>query len=236
MIDITNKLGCTMEHISFSNISGMTNCGWPINRPIQIQLTPIEGHYERNLFPDHPRYGKSYIPPQPGTIQHISFSDIDMISDGRVLIGGVPEGTIKDIRFRNIALRYPLIDNPNPLAEKGNHSFFLGDSLKPLRMAEAAFVAQNVSDLDVDGFRVEWPDGPVPEDWLLLKSEHRFINESWYRDHDDVIRSREREPAFGVFWAKDVKGGRIRLHHDKGSTPEVEAVQLHDSDLQVEIH
>jgi hypothetical protein len=233
IIDMVNKLGCTMEHISFSNISGTTNCGWPVNRAIQIQVTPIEGHYERNLFPAHPRYGKTTIPSAPGIVRHISFSDMDILTDGRILIGGQPDTTIHDLRFRNIALRYPMIDNPNPLAEEGNHSFFPGQVLRSMRTAEAAFVAQNVSDLNVDGFRVEWPQGPVPKNWRLLDSDHRFLNAEWYQNRDAAIRSREREPAFGVFWAKDVKGGTVTLMNSSGSQKEIETVSLEDCELTI---
>jgi hypothetical protein len=218
-IDLLNLSGCTMENVVFSGIVGNTNCGWPLNRPIQIQVTPLPNLYEAKLFPEHARYGQQFVPAHVGTVRDVTFTDIDLVTDGRVMVGGVPGAVLRDLNFRNLRLRYPLVDQPSPLARRaGGHSFYVGESLADFRDAPAAFVAQNVENLTVDDLGVRWPEGPVPDDWMLLRSPMRLINPDWYKGNEHRIRRREMEPRFHAFWGRDLRGGRLTLAPGTGGS------------------
>jgi hypothetical protein len=211
-IDILNLGGCMIEYIHFSNIVGSTNCGWPFNRPIQIQCTPIDDLYVSNLPPEHPRHGEHYSPAHPGIIRDIRFSEIDLETDGRVTIGGVRGSVIENITFRSLHMRYPFIDDPSVLAETATSStFYPSEELAEFRGACAAIVAQNVRDLVIDGLALSFDDGPVRDDWLILRSELRHINEQFYTGNEDALRSREKTVPFGVLWGRDLDGGRLTL-------------------------
>lgn len=214
VIDLLNLSGCVMEHIHFSNVIGSTNCGWPFNRPIQVQCTPIDDLYVSNLPPEHPRYGEHHKPQHLGVIRDISFTDIDLETDGRVMIGGVSESVIENLTFRNLRMRYPFIDDPDVLATRpGPNSFYPGDELADFRGARAAVVAQHVQNLYIDGLAVTLEESPVPEDWMILHSELRHLNDAFYAGSEEALRLREKSSPFGVFWGRDLDGGRLRVDH-----------------------
>lgn len=234
VIDLLNLGGCVMEHIQFSNIIGSTNCGWPFNRPIQIQCTPIDDLYVANLPPEHPRHGEHYTPPHAGIIRDVSFTDIDLETDGRVTIGGVSDSVIENLTFQNLRMRYPFIDDPAALAGKpGPSSFFPGEQLAELRGARAAVVAQHVRNLVIDGLSVTFDDGPVPEDWLILRSELRHINDAYYAGNEKALRTREKSVPFGIFWGCDLDGGRLRLEGGSPHDPE-DTIVRHGSGFVIE--
>ncbi|MBD3244297.1 MAG: hypothetical protein GF331_27145 [Chitinivibrionales bacterium] len=71
------------------------------------------------------------------------------------------------------------------------------------RLARAVIVAKGVRDLIIDGITVSYPDGPVGEDYVP-KVEHRELVRD-PRTHFEPM------PDFHVFWARDVRGGVVRL-------------------------
>jgi hypothetical protein len=234
-IDLVVLQGCTVEHVIFSNITGTTNCGWPLTRPIQVQITPVDDMYEETLPPEHPRHGQHWPVKTKGVVRDVVFSDIDLETDGRVTVGAVEGATLRDLTFRNLRLRYPMIDNPQGMGKRSSSaSFYIGDEFLEMREAPAAFVVQNADNLVVDGLQVRWPEGPVPERWLLLHSTMREANPDWYEGRDAEIRNREREPDFHVFWGRNVRGGRLRLSDTHASREGVPTLNLQDCQIEQE--
>ena len=233
VIDIRSVEGAVIERIRISNVNGVTNSGWPVNRVIEIDLNEVPDVYPIAIK-EHPNFGKPKPILKKGAIRDISITNFDILTDGRIMLGAKDGMQLENIFFDNIHLRFAMIDNCLALSQKaeGNGGYFKDSP--DLRTAPAAFAAKNVNGLTLDNFRVSWPEYPVAENWNLLKTEWRFLESEWYKGNEAKIRSGEMKPAFKAFWGKNLKGGFINLSQVKASEPMVEKAEWIKCEIRVE--
>lgn len=209
VIDLRSTEGGDIEHVIISGITGTTNCGWPVNRPVEISLHRVDNQYARGLPPEHPFYGQPKPIAKAGVVRDITIRDLDVVTDGRITIVADADAEMRDIRLENIRLRYVLLDDPAGFAARGGTGFMPGDHADA-RGARAAVVAKHVSNLHIANLDVRWPTYPVPDGWRLFESENRLMNPAYAGDAVDA-RSGAVAPVFHAVWGKDLTGGRIDL-------------------------
>jgi hypothetical protein len=226
VFDLRSVEGAVIENVSISNIVASTNSGWPVNRPIEVILSSQPNTYASGLCPEHPDYGKDKPLLKKGAIRDISFSDIDITTDGRITICAEDGHDISNICFRNVHLRYAMLDDPSPYAN-ATSTGFLPDMPEP-RTVPAAFIVRNAERIRIEGLRITWPQYPVPENWYLLDSPHRLSNAAFYEGHEDAIRRGEKKVVFKALWARDMRNSCVDLKGIKASDGG-EAAELLDS-------
>jgi pectate lyase len=231
IIDLRSIEGGTIEHVNISGITGNTNSGWVLNRVIEMDLTKENTPHDVTQK-EHPNYGVKKPVKEVGAIRDISITDLDIYTDGRIMMASVPEGEMSNIYLSNIHLHYAMLDDPLPFAaEAGGTSFFKDH--KDVRSARAAFVAKNVSRLNINDIRLTWPTYPVPDSWKLLKSPHRFLNEAYYKGNEKKLRSGAMKPTFHVLWAKGLKNSSIDVSMAEPSDPAVSKTVIKNSDIKL---
>ena len=141
------------------------------------------------------------------------------------MMAAAPTMELDNIRLSNIHLDYAMIDQPDPLAAKARSIGFY-KNMPDVRSAKAAFVAQNVSRLRIEGVSITWPKFPVPADWNLLKTEWRFLNPEFYRGNEADIRSGRKRASFGVLWGKGLTDQVLRLEGAKSSDASIKPVVI----------
>lgn len=224
IIDIRSLEGGTIEHVIINNITGTTNSGWPLNRVIEIEVDTVNTPYDVEIK-EHPNYRKPKPVNKLGAIRDVSISNLSIITDGRIMMAAAPKMELDNIRFSNIHLHYAMIDQPDPLAAKARSIGFY-KNMPDVRSAKAAFVAQNVSRLQVEGVTITWPRFPVSADWNLLKTEWRFLNPEFYRGNESDIRSGKKRASFGVFWGKGLTDQALKLEGAKSSDASIKPVVI----------
>lgn len=230
-IDLLSFEGSIIEHVAISNIVGTTNCGWPMNRPIEIGIHNeiIDWH----VRPEHSRYTFDWPPCKRGAIRHVSMHNIDFTTEGRVMIGAQAGQELRDIDIRGLRLRYPLVEDPSLFPKKhgsGSVGFF---KLCPeIHGARAAVAVMNARDFRLRDLRIEWPTYPVPDSWTMLRSPFRTLT-PFYDGHEEEVRTGKRTAPFSVLWAKGVKGGRAELGDNVPNAPNVPKATLEDSTIEV---
>lgn len=231
IVDIRSIEGGTIEHVNISGITGNTNSGWVLNRVIEMELNKIDNPHDATQK-EHPNYGVNKTVEEVGAIRNISITDMDIYTDGRIMMASIPEGDMSNIYLSNIHLHYAMLDEPLPFAANaGGTSFFKAH--KDVRSARAAFVAKNINRLNINDIRITWPEYPVPESWKLLKSPHRFLNEAYYRGNEAKIRSGEMKPDFRVFWAKGIENSSVDLSTAHPSDTSVTKAKIIQSDVEM---
>ncbi len=216
IIDIRSVEGAVIERVNISNIVGQTNSGWPVNRVVEIDLNEVPNVYDIQIS-EHPNYKKDKPLLKKGAIRDIQISNLNILTDGRIMVGASAGNKLENISFSNILLRFAMLDNCLAMCKKaeGNGGFFKGSP--ELRAAPAAVAVQNVNGFYLTDFQVSWPTYPVPADWNLLKTEWRFLEPDWYKGNEEKIRSGEMKPVFKAFWGKNIVGGKVDLSRVKSS-------------------
>ncbi|MFP4054786.1 MAG: glycoside hydrolase family 28 protein [Phycisphaerae bacterium] len=223
-IDLLTFSGGSVENCSFTNIVGRCMSGWPLDRPIEISASFTTSPYKCRI-PQHPNCGTVYPQRPPGSIRGITITNFDVETCGRIMMGAARGAAIEDISLNHIRLRYPMIDDPQPLAGRANGHAFFGD-LPELRSARAAVVAQNVSDLRLRDWRIDWPTYPIdPSVVELLQSPDRHANPEYYGDMEAVLNG-DAAPPYAALWARNLHG-RVET---RGLTPSCEEAALVDAE------
>jgi hypothetical protein len=137
-----------MEDIVVSNIV------FDSNVPVVLPL-PIHLHCRR-------RSDDSAL----GRIQNVSISSFIARTQGHILMTAEDATMLENITLREIQLIYPYIESPTPTAADAGSSQFSNRSPKA-RCANAAIVAENVSNPSIDGSLITWPGDRVPEPWRI---------------------------------------------------------------------
>ncbi len=203
-IDVLTFAGGNIENISFNNIVGRCMSGWPFDRPIEINASFTNDPYKCSI-PEHPNCGRTYPDRPAGRIRGITVTNLDIETCGRIMMAAAPDATVEDVTLDHIRLRYPMLDDPQPIGRRvGSHSFFAAHD--DLRDARAAVVVENLHDLRVRDLRIHWPTYPVDVEKVeLLRSPNRHANRDYYGDLQAVI-SGKAAPPFSAVWARDVQG------------------------------
>lgn len=202
VFDLRAVEGCTIERVRISNITASTDWGWPVNRAIEIIQLDRPDVFTASLNPQHPDFGKTKPLTRPSRIRDVSFSGMDIVTDGRITIVGKPDLPVEGIRFHDLRLRYPVLDDATPFAAAQSTGFIPGDHADA-RSANACFVVKHARDLEVDGLRLRWPTFPVGA-WHLFDSPHRLMSSFW-KGHEDAIRTGMRRASWQVLWAHDAE-------------------------------
>jgi hypothetical protein len=184
-IDIAMMDGAVCEDVNCTNISIDTNCGIPMNRAIHLELRSSHG-----LFG-----GDAKVP--IGKMRRINISNITLNTDGRILLTAEKGGMLENITLSNIHMALPWIEDPEMVKDKSDK--YQSSNFNPeARIAKAAVVAENISNLILQNMTIAWPDGKVPADFLSKKEHHEEII--------DPKTSTLPLPAFHAIWANNVSG------------------------------
>lgn len=201
--DLRAVEGCTIERVRFQNIVGATDGGWPATRTIELIQLDRPNVFKDLLPPVHPDYGKDRPLTRPSLIRDVSFTGLDLTTDGRINIIGKPEQPIEGIRFSDVRLRFPVLDDAAPFRNAGSTGFIPGEDYADARAANAVFVVQHARDIEVEGLRLRWPTYPVGP-WRMFESNNQEISSFW-KDSGEEIRSGRKRVAYHVLWARDVE-------------------------------
>lgn len=230
-IDILSFCGARIEHVSFDNIVGVCDSGWPMDRPIEINLTETPNMY-KVYHPQHPNYGVDKPVLKRGSIHGITISNCDLTTCGRVMMGATEGLDIHDILIDKLRLRMKMIDDPTELGRKAEgKAWFKG--MQDLRAAPGAIVAENVRDLRIRNFILDWPEYPIdPEGVNLLQSDNRLANRSYYVDKLDGVLDGSAAPDFHAFWGRNVSG-LLEARGLSANRDGVEAIHTEQSSLDI---
>lgn len=192
-IDITSQDGAVIEDVVCSNITMNTHGTGNSNMSRVIHLELRKG---RNEWAENPPLDKQVV----GKIRNILFSNITINTDGRILLTAADGGVLQNISFQQINMRYPWIEDPEDAkayTDDNQSSFYNPEA----RFAKAAIVVENAVNFRVTGFNVEWPDEPLPSDFL-----EKYDNGKMTVDPKTTIRPNAK---YSVVWAKNVVNGIV---------------------------
>ncbi|MEI7767169.1 MAG: glycosyl hydrolase family 28 protein [Phycisphaerae bacterium] len=208
LFDLRSQNGADIEDITISNCIGSTNCGWPVNRPFEI--VAIDNAPENS---DNNRSRRA------GTVQSVTLSNINILTDGRALVVASGAHRVRDITLSDIRIRYALLDDPYAIGQspRSGGPWMPGVENADVRGARAAIIAKRVENLAIRGLAIHWPSYPVPSEWFLLDSPQRLINRDYFAGNETRIRSGELRPTFKAFWSRELTGAQIDLSGLKDS-------------------
>lgn len=159
-----------ISDVLVSNIVCDTKAPFLYNRPIHISLFQREmkggGIYGGEIgntdkFFDHEG--------RQAKIKNITISNFRAQTDGRILITAEPGRKIENLILRDIVLSYPFVEDPVPCVDSVK-SWQFSPKNPEAKKARAAMVVENVDQLLVDNFMVEWPNAPLPpKEWQIPK-------------------------------------------------------------------
>lgn len=220
VFDLRAVEGCTIERVRIMNIVASTDWGWPANRAIEVIQLDRPNVFKSDKLPrEHQDYGKDKPLTRPSVIRDVSFTGLDITTDGRITVIGKPDLPIDGVRFSDVRLRYPVLDDATPFARSQSTGFIPGDYAEA-RSANACFVVQHARDVVIEGLRLRWPTYPV-QGWLLFESPHRNLSPFW-KGNEAKIRSGELRAAYRVMWARDAEvsvSGRGLVASEPGLPP-----------------
>ncbi len=187
------KDGATIERITFSDIS-ITTHTFPF-----LRLKP---------YPIHMDIEKRHPDSKIGKIRDVTFRDIQIKCDSKVLIQGLPESPIENLTFENITIR---IDKPLDFSQFQKHiggsrtTHGIQDTLYARH--NSYFTFANIHGLTLSDIKLFWYDQPsIRYDRLSLCLNHvdRFHLEKI--NSGDIIRD-TKTPVYllnecrnGVLW------------------------------------
>jgi hypothetical protein len=223
VIDIRAIEGATIERVRFSNITASTNGGWPATRAIEVIALDRPNVFKALLSKDHPHHGLDRPLTRSSVIRDISFSGMDITTDGRITVIGKPDCPVDSVQFNDLRLRFPVLDDATPFREAQSTSFIPGDYANA-RTANSVFVVQHARDIEVNRLRLRWPSYPVTTDWFMFESDNQNVSSFW-KGNADKIRSGELRVPYSVLWARDseVSVTGKNLHASEPDHPTVDS-------------
>lgn len=203
VIDLRALEGCTIERVTFSNIIAATDSGWPINRPIEVLACAKDNVFTPDRLPEgHPLRGIPNPATRRSLIRDITFSDLDITTDGRCLLVADDGDVIDGVRFHHLTLRYVLVEDLGVSQGKtGGLSYLPMSSMDEVAKANGAVVARNVRHLEIRDWRVLWPQFPVKTAWFNLDgSPHPVaINPGFWQHGSQALRQGVGVAPFPAF-------------------------------------
>ena len=200
-----SKNGGILENIVVNNLSGNTNAKLIYNRPIQLMVE------------------------KTGGIRNVKISNITAHTDGRILMTCDKEGFIRDVSLRDVTLTYPRVEDPFPMVDGArSNQFPKVERFPEAAGARAAIVAENIENLVIQNFQINWPDGNVPDEWRhpqRIENGTRRIHQPSYKKAQEV--------PFSVLWGKKLRGGFFENPLAKTSGPEIKKYDLYQSEVTI---
>lgn len=159
-VGLYNFKGATFEDITISNIVCDSDNEMILNRPIHVDLRHETEKGWGGVSPTG----------HAGLVRNLLISNVIAKSEGRILLTCADGGTMENVTLRDIQLRVPRIDDPEPTGRNAGSAQFSNHSIDA-RMARAALVAEKVRDLQVHNLTVDWPEDtpdapPMHVGWL----------------------------------------------------------------------
>lgn len=207
LFDLRSQNGSRIENVTISNCVGATNSGWPINRPIQVSAIDHPNPHSARHNPDG----------RVGHVRDVTFRDVDITTDGRVVLVASDHHAIEDVRIDGLRLNYVLVEDTRAFENAHRDGSWLDGDHFDARSAQAAIIAKNVRRLQVDGLAVRWPTWPVPEEWRVLQSDQRRINAAFFEGSEAAIRGGEKRGEYAVLWGRNLQESRADLRGLCGS-------------------
>lgn len=213
VFDLRSVNGSLIEHVNIAHVVASTNCGWPVNRPIEVVAVAAPNPHGTQAC-------------SRGTVRLVSIQDVDVTTDGRCIIAAQKGHTVEDVSLRDLRFRFAMLDAPGShvIAAGQEHSFFGGRDNSDIRGAMAAILVKNASRVRVGDLSVKWPAYPVPDDWRLLDTTWPgIISPDIYDGKIGAIRSGRVRPTFKVLWARDTRDCRFdvsELTDSEGGKPD----------------
>jgi len=203
-IDLRAVEGATIERVRFSNITAITDGGWPATRAIEIVALDCPNVFKRSLPPDHPHFGQDRPLKKSSRIRDVSFTGLDIVTDGRIIVIGKPDAPVESIRFSDIRLRFPVLDDATPFRNAMSTGFIPAD-YPDAKAVNAAFVLQHARDIEIHDLRIRWPEYPVGN-WHMFDPENtnRKISPFWQSDLE-AIRNGTKRVGYHIAWANDAQ-------------------------------
>lgn len=218
-----------VEDIILSNTIYDSKSPFIYNRPIHISLFKREGPSgatgNATFKPDIVEQDDGGREP---ILRNIMISNFVGKTEGRILITAEPGRMIENLTLRDIQLDYPWIEDPVPNIERAKSSQF--SPMNPdAKKAKAAIVVENVTNLVIDNFHVNWPTTEaVPEDWRFPKRIANGTLDAFYPDY-----SRARQTELSAIWGRNIQGGYIRAPLARSSDPSMPTFDLKNTNLKI---
>ena len=211
-IGIYVKDGAIYDRITISNVTANTNAPLIFNRPIQIMV---------NRWKDTSPLGG---------IRNVLISNFICETEGRIMLTCAEGGFLENVVLRDIVLRYPMIEDPRLFLSGSGSSQFPKTSDHPEAVgAQAAVVAENITNLMVENLMIEWPTNiEVPKEW---QHPERIENGTTRIHRMDYSKPRQTE--FSAFWGNKLKGGFINAPLANSSSDEKLKFDIRNSDIQI---
>ncbi len=201
--------GSMQEDIAVSNIVCDTDCGFILNRPIHIDVRSEDGA-------------------APSGLRNVRISNLVARTDGRVLMTAADGGTVENVLLRDVQLIYPALDDPAATGAEARSAQFSNHSPEA-RVARAAVVADGLRNLVVEDLEVQWPDPDRAADWWDGPKQENSSTRAYPRADDAA-----GDPPMHAFWGRNLEGGRLHAPGAAANRPDVEAVHLEGSTLEIE--
>lgn len=149
-------------------------------------------------------------------------------TEGRILITAEPGRMIENLTLRDVYLKYPMIEDPVPNVERAKSGQF--SPMNPeAKIAGAALVAENVRNLVVDNFNVDWPETEnTPEAWRHPKRIANGTHDAFYPQYDPA-----RQTEFSAVWGRNLQGGYLHTPLAMPSNPEKPRFDIMNSTIVI---
>ncbi len=136
-----------IEQVRVKNLHGVCHTEIPLQRALYINVG--DNPFDRSLLGKR-GYGK---------VRDVIIEEVRLRCRGRSLFTSPVENGIEDLQVRNVCIEMEAIEDPAqtvpayPSSQMSNHC-------PEARVAQAGVVAQNVKNLQLDAYRIEWPKNP----------------------------------------------------------------------------
>jgi hypothetical protein len=218
-----------VENVTINNIVYDSKVPLLYNRPIHISLFKRTGKSGAHGGYDMINDIEKTIPELEPTLKNITISQFVGTTEGRILITAEEGRMIENLTLRDITLTYPFIEDPEPNIEKAKSSQF--SPMNPeAKKAKAALVAENVKNLVIDNFIVNFPaaNDTIPADWKFPKRIANGTLEQFMMDY-----SQTKPCEFSAIWGRNLQNGYIHAPLAKASDKQVKDFDIERSTILV---
>lgn len=221
--------GGTVSDVTVNNLVCDSRAPLIYNRPIHISLM------ERKSTDGSIYGGKIYNSDKifdsegrQAQLRNVLISNVISTTEGRILITAEPGRMIENLTLRDIQMNYAFIEDPRPHVERAQSKQFSPHN-PDAKIALAALVAENVKNLVIDNFTVNWPHtDKVPQDWQFPKRIANGTLDGFFPKYDQV-----KETEFSGIWGRNLQGGYIFAPSLESSNAKMPKLDLKESTIKV---
>ena len=178
--------------------------------------------------------GRVIVPPgvyRSGTI-FLKSNVIFEVMNGARILGSADIADYTPLTWGHNKDRQPyhliVIEDPVPNVERAKSQQFSPRN-PDAKIAAAALVAENVRNLVVDNFNIDWPETEnTPEGWRHPKRIANGTLDAFYPSYDPA-----RQTEFSAVWGRNLQGGYIRAPLAQPSSPEKSRLDIRESSISI---